>query len=115
MTRAISKRRRLPKYKRTSRAATKLTLESLADRLLLTMSATFVKQDKTMQGNWVGTDGFQGYDGIGNATSLPSYATVTPTRHLIRPAEKKDCLRFDPFEVNEQRLSTPVQPRISRV
>ena len=29
-------------------------------------------------GNWIGTYGSQGYDVIGNAASLPSYATVTP-------------------------------------
>ena len=40
--------------------------------------ATFLKQDTTTQGNWIGTYGTQGYDVIGNAASLPSYATVTP-------------------------------------
>ncbi len=33
----------------------------------------------TNAGNWVGTYGTQGYDAIGYATSLPSYATVTPS------------------------------------
>ena len=42
-------------------------------------SASFVKQDTTTQGNWIGTYGTQGYDVIGNAASLPSYATVTPS------------------------------------
>ena len=41
-------------------------------------TATFLKQDTTTQGNWIGTYGTQGYDVIGNAASLPSYATVTP-------------------------------------
>ena len=31
----------------------------------------------TTQGNWIGTYGTQGYDIIGDAASLPSYATVT--------------------------------------
>ena len=31
------------------------------------------------RGNWIGTYGTQGYDIIGNAASLPSYATVTPS------------------------------------
>ena len=42
-------------------------------------TASFIKQDTTTQGNWIGTYGSQGYDVIGNAASLPSYATVTPT------------------------------------
>ena len=42
-------------------------------------SATFLKQDTTTQGNWINTYGTQGYEVIGNATSLPSYATVTPS------------------------------------
>ena len=41
-------------------------------------TATYLKQDTTTQGNWIGTYGSQGYDVIGNATSLPGYATVTP-------------------------------------
>ena len=39
----------------------------------------FVKEDTTTEGNWQGTYGTQGYDIIGNASSLPSYATVTPS------------------------------------
>ena len=31
------------------------------------------------EGNWINTYGTQGYEVIGNATSLPSYATVTPS------------------------------------
>src|SRR5208337_1728574 len=42
-------------------------------------TASFIKQDTTTQGNWIGTNAPQGYDVIGNAASLPSYATVTPT------------------------------------
>ena len=41
-------------------------------------TAPFIGQDTTTQGNWIGTYGSQGYDVIGNAASLPSYATVTP-------------------------------------
>ena len=41
-------------------------------------SATYLKTDATTQGNWIGAYGAQGYDVIGNAASLPSYATITP-------------------------------------
>ncbi|MGA7502290.1 MAG: hypothetical protein WBX00_36815, partial [Isosphaeraceae bacterium] len=41
-------------------------------------SVSFIKQDTTTQGKWIGTYGSQGYDVIGNAASLPGYATVTP-------------------------------------
>ena len=40
--------------------------------------ATFLKQDTTTEGNWIGTYGSQGYDIIGSSASLPSYATITP-------------------------------------
>jgi hypothetical protein len=42
-------------------------------------TAVFLNRNTTTQGNWIGTYGAQGYDVIGNATSLPSYATVTPS------------------------------------
>ena len=42
-----------------------------------TVSATFINRDTTTEGNWIGAYGTQGYDVIGNAASLPSYATVT--------------------------------------
>jgi len=45
---------------------------------LVVPTASFIKQDMTTQGNWIGTYGSQGYDVIGKAASLPSYATVTP-------------------------------------
>ena len=41
--------------------------------------ATFLKQDTTTQGTWIGTYGAQGDDVINNSASLPSYATVTPS------------------------------------
>ena len=41
-------------------------------------TVSFIKQDTTTQGNWIRTYGSQGYDVIGNAASLPSYATITP-------------------------------------
>ncbi len=41
--------------------------------------ANLVKQDSTTQGTWNGTYGTQGYDVIGSSSSLPSYATVTPS------------------------------------
>ena len=42
-------------------------------------TATFLKQDATTQGTWIGTYGAQGYDVIDGSASLPSYATVTPS------------------------------------
>jgi hypothetical protein len=42
-------------------------------------SATFVKQDTTTEGNWIGAYGSQGYNVISSTVSYPSYATVTPT------------------------------------
>ena len=42
-------------------------------------TATFVKQDATTQGTWIGTYGTVGYDLINSSASLPSYATVTPS------------------------------------
>ena len=41
-----------------------------------------MRQDTTTQGNWINTYGTQGYEVVGNATSLPSYATVTPSGEL---------------------------------
>ena len=76
-----------PSHRRRRRLRLELQLERLEDRQLLSGSASssavptasFIKQDTTTQGNWIGTYGSQGYDVIGNAASLPSYATVTPT------------------------------------
>jgi transcriptional antiterminator Rof (Rho-off) len=42
-------------------------------------TATFLKTDTTTQGNWIGVYGSQGYNIIGNGSSYPSYATVTPS------------------------------------
>jgi subtilisin family serine protease len=42
-------------------------------------SASFVGSDTTTQGSWQGLYGTQGYTIINNATSDPSYATVTPS------------------------------------
>ena len=42
-------------------------------------SAVFIKQDANTQGNWIGAYGSQGFNIIGDATSYPSYATVTAT------------------------------------
>ena len=41
--------------------------------------ATFLGQDTGTVGNWIGAYGTQGYEVIGNGTSLPPYATVTPS------------------------------------
>ncbi len=40
-------------------------------------TASFVKQDTTTQGNWIGAYGNQGYDVINNGSSLPSYASIS--------------------------------------
>jgi len=42
-------------------------------------SATLIATDTTTEGNWIGTYGNQGYDVVGSSTSIPAYATVTPT------------------------------------
>lgn len=42
-------------------------------------TCALVKKDTTTQGNWVGVYGSQGWSVIGDTTSYPSYATVTPT------------------------------------
>ena len=44
-----------------------------------TSTATFVQNDTTTQGNWIGKYGSDGYNIIGDATSYPSYASVTAT------------------------------------
>jgi hypothetical protein len=41
-------------------------------------TATYLTQDTTTEGSWIGTYGSQGYDVIDGSSSLPSYATVTP-------------------------------------
>ena len=46
--------------------------------LNVTTTATFIKQDTTTQGHWIGTYGSQGYDVMGDTASPPGYATVTP-------------------------------------
>ncbi len=40
-------------------------------------SATFLRQDTTTQGSWIGAYGSQGYNVIGDTANYPSYATVT--------------------------------------
>jgi hypothetical protein len=45
-------------------------------------SATFLSLDTTTQGSWKGVYGSQGYNIIRNATSYPSYATVTASGKL---------------------------------
>jgi hypothetical protein len=45
-------------------------------------NATFLKQDTTTQGNWIGVYGTQGYNVINSGSNIPSYATVTPSGQL---------------------------------
>jgi hypothetical protein len=42
-------------------------------------TASFVRQDATTKGAWIGAYGAQGYDVIGDLASLPSYAAITPS------------------------------------
>ena len=42
-------------------------------------SASFLKQDATTKGSWIGTYGAQGYDIVSGPSSLPSNDTVTPS------------------------------------
>ena len=44
-----------------------------------TAAATYLSQDSTSEGTWIGTYGTQGYDLIGGTSSIPSYATLTPS------------------------------------
>jgi hypothetical protein len=62
----------------TSNTAT-VTIEVISPN-----QATFLKSDTKTQGNWIGTYGTQGYVVVGNSTSLPSYATVTPSGQSTR-------------------------------
>ncbi len=48
-------------------------------------TASLVKTDSTTEGTWIGSYGTQGYDVINSSSSLPSYATVTPSRDLPGP------------------------------
>ena len=41
--------------------------------------AQFVRNDSTVQGNWIGTHGFDGYNVIGDTASYPGYAQVKAT------------------------------------
>ncbi len=42
-------------------------------------TASFLKQDATTQGSWIGTYGAQGYDIVCGPSSLPANDTVTPS------------------------------------
>ena len=44
-----------------------------------TATASFLEQDTTTQGSWIGTYGAQGYDIVAGPTSLPANDTVTPS------------------------------------
>jgi ELWxxDGT repeat protein len=60
-------------YKKTTAATTINVLPAP------TAGATFLTKDTKTQGTWIGTYGGQGYDVIDGSSSLPSYATVTPS------------------------------------
>ena len=44
-----------------------------------TATASFLEQDATTQGSWIGTYGSQGYDIVSGPSSLPANDTVTPS------------------------------------
>ena len=44
-----------------------------------TATATFLNENATTQGNWVGVYGSQGYNVLGSGAVNPTYATVTPS------------------------------------
>ena len=44
-------------------------------------SAVFIATDSTRQGTWQGAYGADGYAIVGDVTSLPAYATMTPSGH----------------------------------
>src|SRR5271157_6069326 len=51
-----------PSRRRRRRPRLELQLERLEDRKLLSVpTVSFIKQDTTTQGNWIGTYGSQGY------------------------------------------------------
>ncbi len=43
-----------------------------------------MKSDTTTQGSWIGAYGSKGYAIVSGPTSLPSYATVTPSGEPVR-------------------------------
>src|SRR5262249_44299763 len=52
-------------------------------------AATFVTEDTTHQGNWLGVYGSQGYSVVGGPAGYPAYAQVTPsgkTDYVWRPS-----------------------------
>jgi subtilisin family serine protease len=57
-------------------------LQSCAAAPPPTGAATFVKTDSTTQGTWKGVYGVDGFNVIGDTSSIPSYATVTPAANL---------------------------------
>jgi hypothetical protein len=63
----------------TKGAGTSNVLSGLFLDPVSTAAATYVRRDTTTQGNWMGTYGAQGYDVIDGATSLPGYASITPS------------------------------------
>ena len=66
-------------------------------------SAVFAGVDSTTQGNWFNLYGADGYSIVGDATSLPAYATLTPSG--------ADSLRLDRVDQRScARCGAPVPP-----
>ncbi len=70
-------------------------------------TATFVEKNTTTNGNWVSTYGTQGYDAIGYAASLPSYATVNPSNDTF--------YTWSSSTSNTSALQNPANPTGSRI
>ena len=47
-------------------------------QVVTSTSATFMKNDTTTEGSWIGTYGTAGYDVINSGSSLPANVTITP-------------------------------------
>ncbi len=47
------------------------------------VSATFLTEDTTTRGNWIGAYGTEGYNDLGSAVSNPTYATITPAGQAL--------------------------------
>ena len=47
------------------------------------VSATFLTEDTTTRGNWIGAYGTEGYNDLGSAASNPTYATITPAGQAL--------------------------------
>ena len=81
-------------------------------------SATFLTEDTTTRGNWIGAYGTQGYNDLGSGVSNPTYATITPAGQPLYtwatpPLSATQALQVPP----RARAGSPqpgIRPRASR-